>query len=173
MNYFANLQWWCKRAYERVKHRLPSGDTNYAFIPEKVRIKNSLSNSAYFDTFKYRRRGYIAIVPADEFVQLGKLRTPPISSERYIELMDAWLRGVIWSPIIVQAEVTPDGWVINRVRDFDIAVFLARKGQRTITVQVMENPDKPATKENLSLLKGGIANRRGDTCQVLFARITY
>lgn len=173
MNYFANLQWWCKRAYERVKHRLPTNVTNLAFIPEKARVKNTLSNRAFFDSYKHRRRGYIAIVPASEFVQLGKLKTPPITSERYIELMDAWLRGVIWSPILVQAELTGDGWVINRVRDFDIAVFLSQKGQRTVTIQLVENPDRPATKENLKLLEGGIYNRRGDWCPVLFSRITY
>lgn len=173
MSYFANLQWWCKRAYERVKHRLPTVKTNYAFISEKARVKNTLSERAYFDSFKYRRRGYIAIVPAAEFVEMGKVKTPPITSERYVELMDAWLRGVIWAPIIIQAEATHSGWVIHRVRDFDIAVFLSQKGQRTLTVQLIENPDRPATKENLNLLSAGLYNRRGQHCNVLYSRITY
>lgn len=173
MNYLTNIQWWCKRAYERVKNRLPDSQVNYAFIPEKARVKNTLSERAYFDSHRYRRRGYLAIVPADEFVSLGKIRTPPISSARYVDLLNAWLRGVIWSPIVVQAEVTPDGWVINRVRDFDIAVFLHQKGQRTLTIQLLENPDRPASKENLDLLKGGLSNQRGDTCSVLYSRITY
>jgi hypothetical protein len=170
MSHGNNIDEVCRRALERCRLSDTDHSINYSALPENVRVKNALSNRARFDGHRLRRRGYIASVDATSLVSLGKWAGKESRDER---LLDDWVRGVLWLPLLVRAYPTNLGWTIDRVLDFDIALFLASQGQGAIALQILEAGDPPATLDNLDLLKKGLFNKRGDHCPVQHARITY
>ena len=160
---------WCRRAYDRVaKSKLPLRDVLYQDIPEAARVSNRFSNQARFASCAMRRKGYMVQVDSSAFAALKPIVIDP---KRRAAMEDAWLRGVLWTPLIVQARVTPRGWVLMEVKDYDIAHFLAERKLR-ISLQVIEDIDVPANVENLEELKNGLHNAKGEHCPVLSAIIT-
>lgn len=163
---------WLQRQYEKVRSkRLKSApQTRYQDVPKAARVNNQLSNRAAFASCVYRRRGYLAQVAADEFVALLPDKT--LSFERREELEDAWLRGVIWPPVLCVGSVKDERWVLDSCRDSEIALFLEGR-QKLLSIQILEPDDPPATRENLNTLKAGLFTRSGKRCPVVFARATY
>jgi hypothetical protein len=86
--------------------------------------------------------------------------------------MDAWLRGILWTPLLAKGDVSDGKWVIATIKDSDIARFLLDK-ERTLVLQILESSDPPATQEKLDLLKAGLFTRSGKHCPVLLAKATY
>ena len=163
---------WLQRQYEKVRARGPKSAPNarYQDVPQAARITNPLSNRAAFASCVYRRRGYIAQVAVSEFVAL--LPDGDVTFEREQELMNAWLRGVIWPPLLCLAEVEDGRWVLRSCRDAEIALFLDGR-QHLLNIQILESGDPPANKEKLALLQAGLFTRSGKRCPVVFARATY
>lgn len=168
-----NIATWLKRRYERLCSRgvktAPTAD--YRGVPEAARVKNPLSNKATFASCVYRRRGYMVQVAAKSLASIAPSETT-LTPEREAFLENAWLRGVVWAPLVVQAVVEDDRWILTAGRNMDVALFLAGR-QHMITLQILEPTDPPATKEKLHMLKAGLFTRSGKRCPVLFARVTY
>ncbi len=163
---------WLQRRYEKVRSKGPKSvpDARYQDIPKAARISNPLSNRAAFANCVYRRRGYIAQVAVDEFAAL--LPSTTITFEREQQLENAWLRGIIWPPVLCIGTVEDGRWVLKSCRDSEIALFLEGR-QQLLNIQILEPDDPPATKENLTTLKAGLFTRSGKRCPVIFARATY
>lgn len=162
------LRLFCNRIWERVRSK--KSEINYADYPAGVRVRNAFSNKARFAACRVRRRGYIAHVSSEAFCSLGDNF---LSDARHHELMGEYLRGKLWSPILVTANFNHGKCKLLGSREFDVAVFMKKVGQRLITVQVLEDDDVPATQEKLDLLNAGIYSMAGSVCPVLYARITY
>ena len=163
---------WLQRQYEKVRSKgLKSvPETRYQNIPKAARISNPLSNRAAFAPCVYRRRGYLAQVAAEQFAALLPDKT--LSFERKEELENAWLRGVIWPPVLCVGSVKDGRWVLDSCRDSEIVLFLEGR-QKLLSIQILEPDDAPATRENLNTLKAGLFTRSGKRCPVVFARATY
>jgi hypothetical protein len=170
MSHKNNIDEVCRRALERCRFSAPDHPIDYAAVPENARVKNSWSNRACFDSHRFRRRGYLVSVEVASLVPLGVWAG---KEERKEKLLNDWVRGVLWSPLLVKAYFTNVGWTIDRVLDFDIALFLADQGQRTIGLQIIEADDPPATQTKLDTLAKGLFNKRGAHCPVIKARIAY
>lgn len=154
-----------KRLYER-RPKLPEGDTHK--VPEAARVQNQMSNRAAFASCAVRRRGYMVNVIAEELAPFAKNQ---ISYEREQMMLNAWFKGVVWPVPMVRGEFEDDTFVVHEGTDLDIAVFLSGR-QRMLALQVLEVEDTPATQAKLHALRGGLTNKRGDKCSILFARIT-
>lgn len=162
---------WLRRAYERVTNRRPSNreDRGYAEVPRSALVTNRLSNRASFASCVYRRIGYIAHVRTEDLAVLDDGKS---SDARQAWMEDAWVRGITWMPLLIEAEVVDGRWRINRIKDLDVAAFLSTR-QKMLVVQVME-PDKASgTAEKLALLHNGLHLPDGRRCPVVFARVTY
>jgi len=171
MNYFTEyLSFWCKRAAERVKHRKAAKRVNYAEIPEGARVRNALSGKALFHGCRIRRRGYIVYVPTEEFCRLGDNY---LDDAKRRELMDDYLRGKLWNPMLIRGNFEHGKCKVIGIEDFDTALFMREIGKRTLTLQLLEEEDVPATKEKLELLEAGLYSLRNAYCSVLYARIAY
>lgn len=163
---------WLLRQYEKVRAKGPNtaSGVRYQDVPSAARVTNQLSNRAFFASCVYRRRGYIAQVEVSDFVNL--ISNPLLKPERQEELLNAWLRGAVWQPLLCMGRVEGDRWILDSFKGGDIAVFLDGR-QRFLNIQLLEPDDPPATKENLAKLKAGLFTRSGKRCPVNFARATY
>lgn len=161
----------CKRVYEsKVKSSFPYRAQRYQDVPETARTTNRLSNRARFASCVKRRTGYMARVESRDFAALGE--AVELTKDREDAMLDAWLRGVTWPPISVRAAINDDRWIIKQTHNADIALFLAER-QRLLVVQVFDLDKGKANYEELSTLKGGLFNAKGERCPVQFARVTY
>ena len=170
---------WLQRQYEKVRARGPKSapDARYQDVPQAARITNPLSNRAAFASCVYRRRGYIAQVAVSEFVALlpawqQAVPDGDVMFEREQELMNAWVRGVIWPPLLCLAAVENGRWVLRSCRDAEIALFLDGR-QQLLNIQFLVSNDPPADKGKLALLQAGLFTPSGKRCPVVFARATY
>lgn len=154
-----------KRLYER-RPKLPEGEMHK--VPEAARVQNQLSNRASFASCAVRRQGYMVHVIAEEFAPFAKNQ---ISYEREQMMLNAWFKGVVWPVPMVRGKFEDNAFVVQEGTDLDIAVFLKGR-QRMLALQVLEVEDTPATQAKLHALRGGLTNKRGDKCSILFARIT-
>lgn len=169
---FRNIAEWLERKYNKAQRRnlKRTNRTPYQYIPEEARIANALSNQAMFLSCAFRRRGYVVQVETSALVKLaGEAK---LSEEREEILHDAWLRGVFWTPLVCKAAVEDGRWVLHKVKDMDVALFLEGR-QHTVSLQIIEPGDPPGTKANLRLLEAGLFTKNGGHCPVLYARITY
>jgi len=172
MSYRTHIANQCKRAVDKQLKALPVIAQDYSAIPENARVSNRLSGRAHFNHYRYRRRGYLLHIEVEGLVRIGARKIIGDES-RQLALMNAWLKGVIWPPLLIIAKVIDDNWVVQTIRDYDFALFLVEQGQRYLHAQLIENPDVAATKANLALLGKGLFNRRGDCCPVNASRIAY
>ena len=164
---------WLRQAYDRVVKQRPKerDDRGYAAVPPASRVSNRLSGQAMFAPCARRRVGYMAHVEAAKFAELKPDEVISLGRKAWME--DAWHRGVTWMPLLVEAEVMEDRWVINRIKDFDVAHFLAHR-QKLLVVQVFEKDHSSGTEAKLHLLKEkGLFLRSGEHCPIVFARVTY
>ena len=167
-----DIKEWLQNAYGRVVKQRPKErkDRGYAAAPAGARPTNRLSRRASFASCVHRRIGYIAHVEAAE---LAALKLPEHQSpERVAWMEDAWHRGVTWMPLLIEAAVEDERWVIKRIKDYDVAHFLAGR-QKMVVVQVFEKDRASGTNEKLALLKAGLFTKEGKRCPVIFARVTY
>ena len=161
---------WCRQAYERALRNAAYVTQNkYQDIPEAARVLNQLSGQAKFASCVMRRKGYIARLRATDFAQLDD--TFKLSEEQRSNLEGAWLKGILWRPLLVTAEANADRWTLVSVKGIELAAFLATKGCN-LAVQVIEAEDKPATQLGLELLRAGLFNSDGVHCPVHFAKAT-
>lgn len=163
---------WLQKAYERVVKQRPKKreDRGYAAVPAGARPTNKLSRRAMFASCVYRRVGYIAHVETAELA--GLKLSDHASPKRRAWMEDAWHRGVTWMPMLIEAAVEDGRWVIHRIKDYDIAHFLADR-QRMMVVQVVEADRASGSSGKLALLKAGLYTQDGKRCPVVFARVTY
>lgn len=75
-------------------------------------------------------------------------------------------------PLLIEAAIEDERWVIKRIKDYDVAHFLAGR-QKMVVVQVFEKDLASGTNEKLALLKAGLFTNEGKRCPVVFARVTY
>ena len=160
-----------RRLHAKVFNKPGIARTGYATVPEKARVKNSLSNKAQFSDFLLRRRGYIIHVSPAELIKLRPQMEIDAGARELFE--SQWRKGIIWSPIRLHAEVVGKRWVLEEPRALSRARFLASKGQALVVCQILEDEDLPATTAKLELLKRGLYNAEGSRCPVVLAKVAY
>lgn len=164
-----NINEWLRRAYQRVANQRPKDkvDPGYAAIPAAAQVRNGLSGRACFAPCLHRRMGYVVHVSVNH-MSLFNYRTLTKERSRWME--DAWLRGITWSPLLVEAVVEDGRWVVNHIDDFDVILFL--KGKQDVAVlQVVEPGRKAGSEADLALLRSGLFLRDGERCPILHARV--
>jgi hypothetical protein len=161
---------WCRAAYERAfKRAAYVGQNKYEGIPEAARVLNQLSGRAKFASCVMRRKGYMVEVAASSLLALDT--TFKLTDTQRSNLEGAWLKGILWRPLLVTAEASADRWTLVSVKGIELAAFLATKGCN-LAVQVIEPEDKPATQLGLEILRAGLFNSDGVHCPVHFAKAT-
>ena len=84
---------------------------------------------------------------------------------------------VALAQMLATRRVYNDGIEIDHGADDEavntMLMFMREIGKRTLTLQLLEEEDVPATKEKLELLEAGLYSLRNAYCSVLYARIAY
>jgi hypothetical protein len=114
-----------------------------------------------------RRVGYAAHVAIDD---LAAIEYGELTEERARWMENAWLKGVSWAPILVEAVVEEGRWVVNNIRDYDVCLFLKGR-QRMMVAQVVEPGYLSGSNDKLALLNAGLYFRDGKHCPIVFGRI--
>ena len=161
---------WLKRAYEKVRKQRPKegGSLKHLNTPEGARVLNPYSKRAHFAGCRYRRVGYVVFLSPKHLVESSYT---DLNAPRIEWFKNAWLQGVLWTPLRIEAVVEGDRWMVNHIEDYDIAEFLNGK-QDMLVAQVVEPGREGGTSEKLELLHKGLYFRDGDHCPVLSARVT-
>ena len=162
-----NITEWLRRAYDKVSRYRPKFAVDLTSVPAAARVPNRLSSRASFASCAMRRIGYVAHVAIDDLAAIGY---GELTEERARWMESAWLKGVSWSPILVQAVVEEGRWVVNNIKDYDVCLFLKGR-QRMMVVQVVEPGYLSGSNEKLALLNAGLYFRDGKHCPIVFGRI--
>ena len=170
MNYLTErIGLWCRRAFDRARGKRDRS-VDYTTIPEGARPKNALSKRTICYSSRLRRQGYMVYVQVQE---LSKHVDAHLTDERYVDLMNDYLKGVMWEPLLVRANFNHGKCKVLSIREPDVVTFMRAVSANTIVLQVLEERDVPATQENLDLLSAGLYFLDGSHCPVLYSRITY
>ena len=161
---------WLQRAHDRVIKQRPRDKESlgYAGVLPKALVGNSLSNRACFASCRHRRKGYTARVSAKK---LSAFKYSALTKDRQRWMEDAWLRGVIWTPVYVKTTFKDDRCVVEDIQDYDVALFLNGK-QDIVVLQIVESGNDCGSKEKLAVLRKGLFLKDGTRCSVLNAEVT-
>jgi len=162
-----NITEWLRRAYEKVSRHVPKPTTDYSSVPKAARVSNTLSNRARFAHCLIRRVGYAAHVATAD---LAAVEYKPLTSQRYHWMLNAWLKGVTWAPILIEAVVEDGRWMVKDIKNYDVCLFLKDR-QRMMVVQVVEPGFPSGTNEKMSLLNAGLYFPDGKHCPIVFGRV--
>jgi len=158
---------WLQRAYDRVSNYKPRADIDYTTVPIGARVVNRFSNQASFSECLIRRVGYAAHASVK---RLAAVRYSHLSEERARWMESAWLKGVTWAPILVEAVVEDGLWVVNSIENYDVSLFLQGR-QQMLVLQIVEPGHLSGSNGKLRLLRKGLHFRDGKHCPVVLERI--
>lgn len=162
--YREELEAQLKRAALKVEGKLCKHDVEMRKLPATLKPQRRFANKAVFTGAKARRKGYIAKLDTQTYIDL--IGSAEITAGTEGNLEEHWQRGLLWKPLSLRICPVADLWQVYEFTNLDaqIALFLKKKNQETIKAHLFTKGDTPATLECLnSIIDVGLLPWGDDT----------
>lgn len=148
--YREELQAQLRRAALKFEGKLLKHDVEMKNLPATAKPQRRFTNKAIFSGVKARRKGYIATVNIQTYIDLiGQVK---LTKQTEGNLEEHWQRGLVWKPLSLRICPVGDLWQVHEFPNLDaqIAHFFIKKKQEVIKIQIFTKDDTPATLDCLN-----------------------
>ena len=154
MDWYRNLlQKQLNYQHERVRFRPAKDSDNWSKLPTPLIPKRLLSGKVRFLPCVWRRKGYLAIIKTNDFMDL--VGNPKLEAEVGARLEDHLCRGLLWKPLVLPIKASETSVQVKKPEPIELntAAFMAEKGQKYLQVQAYHADGTLANASCLSLMQ--------------------